>query len=118
MTYFKINDIDFSKYVNSLDIMKTNNYSSQTNAAGNTVVDYINSKRTINVGIIPLDNAGMIELMNTISNFNVSVSFRNPATGALEEGVNCIIPSNDVSYYTIQDNKVLYNTFVLSFIEL
>jgi hypothetical protein len=56
MAYFKIGEIDFSPYVNSLKINKSANYNAQTNAAGNTVVDYINSKRTIEVGIIPVDN--------------------------------------------------------------
>lgn len=55
MAYFKIGDVDFSLYVNSLKVSKTANYSAQTNAAGDTVVDYINSKRTIEVGIIPLN---------------------------------------------------------------
>lgn len=118
MAYFKINDIDFSKYVNSLKINKANVYNAQTNAAGDTVVDYINSKRTIEVGIIPLDAEAMAELQLAIDNFNVSISFRNPKTNVLEEGVNCIIPANGVEYYTIQANKVMYNTFTLTFTEL
>ena len=55
MSYFKINDIDFSNMVNALKIGKTASYSSQVNALGDSLVDYINSKRTIEVGIIPLN---------------------------------------------------------------
>ena len=44
MTYFKINNVDYSMYVNSLEITINTNYNAQTNAAGNTVVDYINQK--------------------------------------------------------------------------
>lgn len=118
MNYFKINDVDFSVYVNALKVNKTVNYNSQTNAAGNTVVDYINAKRIIEVGIIPLDSAAMAQLLNAIEGFNVSISFRNPRTEALEENVACIIPDSNIDYYTIQSNKVLYNAFTLQFIEL
>lgn len=118
MAYFKINDVDFSKYVNALKISKSNKYNSQTNAAGNSVVDYINAKWTVDVGIIPLDDTAMAELLNAIDAFNVSISFRNPRTNELEEGVNCIIPSDSVDYYTIQANKVMYKAFTLKFTEL
>ena len=118
MSYFKIGNTDFSKYVNQLKVSSAANYSAQTNAAGNTVVDYINTKRTIEVGIIPLDSAAMIALENAIGAFNVSISFRNPKSGALEENINCIIPSRDIEYYTIQAQKVMYKAFTLKFTEL
>lgn len=118
MAYFKIGDVDFSKNVNGLKITRSNNYNAQTNAAGDTVVDYINRKRGFEVGIVPLNDEQMKLLMAAINSFNVSISFRNPQTGALEEGVNCIIPSDDVEYYTIQTNKVSYKAFTLKFTEL
>lgn len=118
MTYFKIGDTDFSMYVNQLNITKSANYNAQTNAAGDTVVDLINHKRTITVGIIPLDNAAMVALQAAIDAFNVSLSFLNPRTGALEENVNCIIPENAVEYYTIQAGKTMFNAFTIDFIEL
>jgi len=118
MAYFMIDGVDYSTYVNALKVDKEVNYSAQTNAAGNTVVDYINAKRTLEVGIIPLDSAAMTELLSAIDKFSVSISFRNPITGALEENVNCIIPSSGVEYYTIQANKVMYKAFTLKFIEL
>ena len=118
MAYFKINDVDYSICEHALKVNTDSNYNSQTNAAGDTVVDYINRKRTIEVGIIPLDEAAAANLLNAIDGFNVSISFRNPKTQQLEEGVNCIIPSNEVDYYTIQAGKVKLNGFNLSFIEL
>lgn len=118
MAYFMIDNVDFSKYVNKLTVNKEANYNAATNAAGNAVVDFINSKHTIEVGIIPLDSAAMVALQKAIDKFNVSISFRNPATGALLENVNCIIPSNNIDYYTIQADKVLYNAFNLKLIEL
>lgn len=117
MAYFKIGSTDYSKYVNELKVDKSANYNAQTNAAGDTVVDLINHKRTIEVGIIPIDSDVMMSLQAAINAFDVTISFRNPHTGALEEA-HCIIPSNGVEYYTIQTNKVSYKAFTLKFIEL
>lgn len=118
MAYFKINDTDFSMYVNELKVNNNVNYNAQTNAAGDTVVDYVNKKRTIEVGIIPLTSESMSNLQAAIDAFNVSISFLNPVTKELEEGVNCIIPASSVEYQTIQANKVMYKAFALQFIEL
>ena len=117
MAYFKIGENDYSAYTNELIINKTANYNAQTNANGDTVVDYINSKRTIEVGIIPLDDTVMSNLQTDIDAFSVSISFRNPKTNALET-INCIIPDDNVEYYTIQVNKVMYKALKLTFIEL
>ena len=118
MAYFKINGIDFSMYVRELKVQKTHNYNAQTNAAGNTVVDKINSKRQIEVGIIPLDNVSMLTLQQEIDKFNVNISFMNPLTNTLEEGINCIIPENNVEYYTIRADKTSFKVFNLVFTEL
>lgn len=118
MAYLKINGVDYSKYVNQLTIATAHNYNAQTNAAGHTIVDYVNAKRTITVGFIPLTSEAMAPLKTAIDSFNVSLSFRNPNTGAMEENINCIIPESEIDYYTIQVNKVMYKTFTVSFIEL
>lgn len=118
MSYFKIGDNDYSMYVNELTIGTNVAYNSQTNAAGNTVVDYINEKRVITVGIIPLNDTVMKDLKADIKAFNVNISFRNPDTNELAEDVNVIIPANEVSYYTIQVNNVMYNAISLQFTEL
>lgn len=116
MAYFKIGKTDFSSIVNELNINNTSNYNSQTNAAGDTVVDYINTKRIIEVGIIPLDDTAMAELQTAINDFDVMISFRNPRTNQLET-IFCIIPESGIEYYTIQANKVMYKAFKLKFIE-
>lgn len=118
MSYFKIGNKDYSMYVNELKIGTDTAYNAQTNAAGNTVVDYINKKRTISVGIIPLNDTVMADLQEDIDTFNVSISYLNPKTKLLEENVNCIIPSNEVEYYTIQVDKVMFNAINLTFEEL
>jgi hypothetical protein len=118
MAYLMINGIDFSKYVNELEVKNDAVFTSQKNAAGDTVVDYINRKRAIKVGIIPLDAAAMLKLQNVINELVVSLTFLNPVTNALEENIQCILPSNNVSYYTIQAGKTLFNRFSLEFTEL
>ena len=118
MAYFKIGGVDFSHCVSGLKITRSNNYNAQTNAAGDTVVDYINRKRGFEVGIIALNDSDMQNLMDAIDNFNVSISYRDPQTGALVEGVNCIIPDTDIEYYTIQANKVSFKACTLKFTEL
>lgn len=118
MAYFKIGGIDFSRCVSTLKVSTAANYNAQTNAAGNTVVDYVNSKRTIEVGVIPVDGETMAQLRAAVSAFSVAISFRNPDTNMLAENVPCICPSIEADYYTIQSNRVSYNPFTLKFVEL
>lgn len=118
MSYFKIGSTDFSSFVNELKVSKVNNYNSQTNAAGNTVVDFINSKRVIEVGFIPLDDTDMKSVLSAIDGFNVSISFLNPLTNTIVSNVNCIIDSSEIEYYTIQVGNVMYKAFTLTFTEL
>lgn len=118
MSYFKIGEHDYSNCVCELKVRNNVNYNAQMNAAGDTIVDYISSKREIEIGIIPLTDAAMANLLADIDAFNVSISFLNPRTKALEEGVNCIIPSEEVEYYTIQSGNTTFKQFNLVFIEL
>ena len=118
MAYFKMNGIDFSHCVNALKVIRTANYNAQINAAGDTVVDYINHKRSIEVGFIPVDDEAMKALQAAINELNVSISYTDPKTGVLVEGVNCILPESEIEYYTIQSNNVMFKTFTLTFIEL
>lgn len=104
-------------YVNELKITKSVNYNSQTNAAGDTVVDYINKKRQIEVGIIPINDTEMKEIQTAIDAFNVSVSFLNPETNLLET-INCIIADNDIEFYTIQQGNISYKACTLIFTQL
>lgn len=117
MAYLKIDNIDYSMYVSGLKVGSKSNYNAQTNAAGNTVVDYINTKKTVSVNIIPLDDSVMKSLLTAINKFNVSLEFRNPTTGALEK-INAIIPDSEIDYYTIRADKVFYKALTLTFTEL
>lgn len=118
MSFLTINNKDVSNLVSSLKVAKAYKYNSQTNAAGNTVVDLINVKRTIEVGFITTTAAEMQELLNTIDTFGIVFSFRNPNTNQLEENINGIIPNSDIEYYTIQQNNVLYKAMKIKIIEL
>ena len=117
MSYFKINNVDFSSCVNSLDINETRNIKPQVNAAGNTVIDYINRKVSLSVGIIPLTDAKMKQLLEAIDNVEVSITYRNPLTNA-DKTIKAYISDYSVSYYTIQNTKVMYQAFTLSINEL
>lgn len=117
MAYFKIGEVDFSPYTSSLKVSKNDNFNSQINAAGNTIIDYINSKYTIEVGIIPLDDTVMAQLQTAIQSLDVTISFRDPHTNKLKQ-IQCIIPSKEIEYYTIQIGKVMYKACTLNFTEL
>ena len=118
MAYLKINEVDFSKYVNELKVSQQANYNAQTNAAGDTVVDFIYKKYSIEVGFIPLNDEQMAELQAVIDDFALNISFRNPANNALIEGVHWILPETEIEYYTIQVGKVMYKAFTLTFTQL
>lgn len=118
MTYFKINGNDYSMYVNKLKVGREHNYKGMTNATGNMLVKYVNTKRVFEVGIIPLSQEAMSNLQQDLNSFKVSVSYLDPITGALEENVSCIIPHNSVDFYTIQADGVKYKAFSFEVKEL
>jgi hypothetical protein len=117
MAYLLINGHDYSSYVNELKVSRAATYRAQTNAAGNTVVDNTVPKREIEIGIIPLSSEVMANLLTDVYSFEVILTYRNPRTNALEQ-VHCIVPESNIEYYTIQSNRVLYNAFNLTFVEL
>lgn len=116
-TYFKINDVNFSMYVNALNVETENIYNAQTNAAGDSVVDFVTKKRRVEVGIIPLNSSAMKSLLEEIDKFNVSISFLNPLTHE-QDTINAIIPSSGVEYYSIRVGNTLFKEFKLEFQEL
>jgi hypothetical protein len=117
MAYLKINNIDVSMYVSGLKVNKAANYSAQTNAAGNTVVDYINTKRTVEATIIAVNDEAMRTIQSLLNDIQISLAYRNPSDGELET-ITCILPQTEIEYYTIQADNVRYNAFTLIFTEL
>lgn len=110
MAYFKINNHDYSMYVNKLIVDNKHKYTARENAAGNLMVKYITKKRNVQVGVIPLDATALSNLMADLNEFEVEVTFLNPETNALET-INCIIPVNSVEYYTIRADKTMTKAF-------
>lgn len=111
MTYFKINGNDYSLYVNKLKVAKEHIYKAQNTASGNTLVKYVNTKRIIEVGIIPLDAESMARFQADINQFEVTISYLDPETQELAEDVQCYIPHNSVEYYTVRAGNVSYKAF-------
>jgi hypothetical protein len=121
MAYFKINDIDYSLYVNKLLVDTKHKYTARENAAGNLMVKYVAKKRIVQVGIIPLDAETLKELSAELNrsgaDFTKRITFLNPETNALET-INCIIPINSIEYYTIQAGKTMAKAFSFACEEL
>lgn len=117
MAYFYIGSTDFSSYTSALDISYKHNYTAQTNALGNTVVDYINRKRLVTVEIIALNDTQEKTILDAIDAFSVSIKVLEPKTKALAT-ISCKVDDYSVSYYTIQQGKVRFKKFKLSFTEL
>ena len=117
MVYFKINDTDYSMYTAELKITNASKYTTQTNAHQDTVVDYINDKKTIEVEIIPLNDTVMQQLTEDISGLGMNISYLNPQTKQLKT-ISCILPSTNIEYYTIQQGKVSFKKVNLKFTEL
>lgn len=119
MSYFlKINDNDYSMYVNKLKVGTEHHYSMKSSANGADRISYKYKRRVIEVGIIPLNDAAMTSLMTDVDKFRVSVSFRDPQTNTLVENLDCIIPNHIVEYYTIQVGNVMYKAFSLQLQEV
>lgn len=119
MAFIQIGGVDYSKYCNQLKITTNKKYNAQANAVGDTVIDYIKSKRTLEVGFIHMDtNSNFTWLLQRIqSGDSLFVKYRNPQTGALEQ-ITCFVSDDTIDYYTIQDNKVQIKPFTLKFVEL
>ena len=111
--FFKINGNDYSMYVNKLIVGTEHFYEQKTSALGADRITHKYKRKTLEVGIIPLDDATMTKLLTDIDKFQVSISYRDPQTNLLVENMSCIIPNNLVEYYTIQAGNVKYKAFSL-----
>jgi len=112
MAYFKINNVDYSRYVNKLLIDTKHKYTARENASGNLMVKYITKKHNVQVGIIPLDAAALRSLEAELSggNFEKEITYLDPETGSLTT-IRCIIPIHTIEYYTIRADKTMTKAF-------
>lgn len=127
MTYFKLNDHDYSQYVNKLQVATIRNFKSSTNSEGNTKIQYKNSKRKVEVGFITIDADVMKNILvdldsfvydSTIKSHKIKISFLDPKTGVLVDSMACFAADNITDYYTIRDDQVTFKPFTLTFTEL
>ena len=109
MAYLKINNVDYSQYVNKLSVTTKQKYTARESANGDLLVKYITAKRNINVGLCPLDASKASTVIASISgsaSMNVKVDFLDPSTNSLSTAY-CIIPTNTVEYQYINNNGTL-----------
>lgn len=119
MSYFKINNQDFSSLVSSLKVGYETLVSENSgrNANGDTVIDVINKKFKVYVGLRHMTQEEMSSFLAAIENYVISVSFLEPKTNSIKT-ITAYTGIPEPEYYTIQDNKVLYKPLSLNFIEL
>ena len=119
MDYFSINNINFSSLVSGLKVGYETLVSSNSgrNAAGNTVVDVINRKTKLYVTFRHTTQEEMQELLDSVRDYVVNVSYLDPETKVLKT-ISAYIGTPEPEYYTIQANTVIYKPMSLNFIEL
>ena len=119
MSYLVINGTDVSHLVKGLKIGYETLVSEESgrNAAGNTVLDVINRKVKLYVTFRPMSDSDMSKILNAISNYVVTVSYRDSKTNTTGS-VECYHGTPEPEYYWILNNQVLYKEMNLNFIEL
>ena len=117
LQYIVINGFDCSKYCCGLKVSNKKNWHAQTNAAGNTVIDVINNKRTVEAKFIPLDNQIMKNLLVSIASAEITLAFLNPLTDSIDV-MYCTVQQDDVEYYSLRAKDVMFKPITLKFLEL
>lgn len=119
MNYFKINNQDFSSLVSSMKVGYETLVAdgSGRNANGDTVIDVINKKCKVYIGLRHTTESEMRSFLAAIEGYVVNVSFLNPKTNSIKT-ITAYTGTPEPDYYTIQDDRILYKPLSLNFIEL
>lgn len=119
MSYLKINNQDFSSLVSGLKIGYETlvSDSSGRNAAGDTVIDVINSKIKVYVTLRHTMQQEMKSFLAAIEGYVVNVTFLNPKTNE-PTTITAYTGTPEPEYYTIQPTNIIYKPMDLNFIEL
>ncbi len=117
MAYLKINNVDFSPYVNKLKVGTKHKYKGRENSNGDLRVEKRSTKYIIEAGIIPLSDTANKRLLDEVNKFKVNVTFLNPATNSLQT-VQCYIPEHAQDYYTVRAGNTMLNAYSLTFTQL
>ena len=115
--FFEINNIDFSHLVSSLKVGYETLVSDNTNAAGDTVIDIINKKIKLSVGIRHTTDEEMESFLAATNDYVVNVGFRDPKTQSIIT-INTHIDTPEPDYYTIQPTRIIYKPMSLNFTQL
>lgn len=117
MTIFKIGSQDFSGLVSALKVGYETlvSDSSGRNAAGDTVLDVINTKRKIYVTLRHTTVAEMQSFLNAVAPFQVSISYLDPKTNSMQTA-QTYIGTPEPEYFNV--SMSLYKPLSLNFIEL
>lgn len=100
MTYITINGTDFSSYINSYEVSKTQNYNTQTTASGKTVYDLKTYKQyTISITSIPLKLDAAATLVGAAQGV-CQVDFLDPSTNRIIS-MTGFVESFNASYYSL-----------------
>lgn len=118
MSYFKINNKDFSHLVNSLKVGYETLVSENSgrNANGDTVIDVVNRKYKVYVGLRHTFDTEMKAFLDAIADYVVEVTFLNPKTNSLTT-ITAYTGTPEPDYYTIS-GETIYKPLTLNFIEL
>ena len=119
MVYFKVGNTDFSNLVSSLKVGYETLVSDNSgrNAAGNTVIDIINRKIKVYVGLRPMLDTHMAEFLTAIKDYVVNITFLDPETKTMKT-IQCYTVTPEPEYFTIQNNRKIYKEMSINFIEL
>lgn len=119
MNYFKINGTDFSHIVSSMKVGTETLVSENSgrNANGDTVIDVVNKKYKVYIGLRHTTDTEMKTFLSAIEDYVVTVTFLNPKTNSLTT-ITAYTGTPEPEYFTIQDNRVFCKPMTLNFIEL
>ena len=117
MAIFKIGNTDFSDLVTGLKVGYETLVSDNSgrNAAGDTVLDVINTKRKIYVTLRHTTFAEMQSFLAAVEPFQVTISYLDPKTNALKTA-STYIGTPEPEFYNVSHS--LYKPMNLNFIEL
>lgn len=117
MVIFKINGVNFSDLVSGLKVGYETLVSDNSgrNAAGDTVLDVINTKRKIYVTLRHTFADEMKDFLEEVAKFQVKVEYLDPKTGDMQEA-NTYTGTPEPEYYNAK--HTIYKPMNLNFIEL
>lgn len=117
MVIFKINNVDFSDLISGLKVGYETlvSDSSGRNAAGDTVIDIINTKRKVYVTTRHMWADEMKGFLSEVRKFTVKVQYLDPVTGNIETA-DTYTGTPEPEYYNAKLG--IYKPLSINFIEL